>query len=176
MSTGDIIVYLNADDEFAPNAFDKIIAAFKDKPKADMIVGNLLFSNIDGVIMRNPSNKYIDVLQYWLNLFPNNPVSYFYKRRVQDEIGEFPIDDHYSMDVWFLFKAYKRFHIEKIDYVLGTFHSDGNNKTALTSSGINLHRVVKKHLKTESPLLLPVFYFLFFKARKFKFIHLSTKT
>lgn len=161
MSSGDIIVYLNADDEFAPGAFSKIIRGFQDSPKADMIVGDLIFSAPDILLTRVPSHKYLDILQYWLNLFPNNPVSYFYKRGMQEAIGEFPVDDHFAMDIWFLLKAYKRFKIVKIKGVLGTFHSDGTNKTAVVDTGVNLHRAIKTHLKSESPFLVPYFYFKF---------------
>lgn len=161
MCTGDIIVYLNADDEFAPNAFKEVVKTFKSKPKADMVVGNLIFINPEGSSIRIPSHRYSDIVQYWLNLFPNNPVSYFYARRIQDVLGDFPLNDHYAMDIWFLLKAYKKFNIVKIDRVLGTFHSDGTNKTAVTVAdvGNHLHTAVKNHLKDENKLMMPYFYY-----------------
>lgn len=159
MSSGDIIVYLNADDEFAPDAFQKIIDVFEQDKHIDMVVGNLLFLSAEESLVRVPSPKYLDVMLYWKNLFPNNPVSYFYKRSVQIAIGEFPVDNHYAMDIWFLLKVYKEFKIAKIDEILGTFHSDGANKTAVADTGAMLHSSVKNHLKAESPLLLPYFYF-----------------
>lgn len=167
MSSGEIIVYLNADDEFAPGAFQKIIKAFEAHPEADMIIGDLAFTDLQGTKIRVPSIRYVDVLQYWKNLFPNNPVSYFYKRHVQEHVGEFGVDEHYTMDYTFLLKAYRKFRIVKIDEVLGTFHSDGLNKTAVVNSGLNSHKTVKQHLKKESPLMLLYFYFLFFKDRFF---------
>ncbi|MCD0490214.1 glycosyltransferase [Pedobacter sp. MC2016-14] len=168
MSNGDIIVYLNADDEFSPNAFKTIAKAFKDYPEADMIVGNLIYLAPDEKVTRIPSNKYLDIVRYWLNLFPNNPVSYFYKRKVQVEIGEFPVDNHFAMDVWFLLKAYQKFKVSKVDATLGIFHSDGNNKTALTDTGVNLHKTVKAHIKNDNPMLLPYFYYRFILAKFFK--------
>jgi len=165
LCSGDIIVYLNADDEFAPGAFEKAISAFKKNEKADMIVGNLIFSSPQETLIRTPSPKYLDIMLYWKNLFPNNPVSYFYKREVQLEVGAFPIDNHYSMDMWFLLKAYKRFNIVKINEILGTFHSDGTNKTAIIDSGLMLHKTVKSHIKEDSLLLLPYFYFKLFMCR-----------
>lgn len=157
-SSGDIIVYLNADDEFSPNAFETIVEAFHHSPQADMIVGNLLYSDSKGTVTRIPSKRYTDILQYWLNLFPNNPVSYFYKRSMQEKIGSFPIENHFSMDIWFLLKAYRKFKVAKIDATLGTFHSDGNNKTAKTDTGKHLHRTIKQHLWQENRLMIPYFY------------------
>jgi len=168
MSSGDIIVYLNADDEFAPEAFNNIYKAFQTNPKAQMIVGNLLYTDLEETTIRVPSAKYLDILPYWLNLFPNNPVSYFYKRIVQEKIGGFEVQDHYAMDYSFLLKAYKRFKIVKINVTLGTFHSDGMNKTAVVDTGLNSHQTVKQHLKTQSPYLLPYFYFIFLKGMLFR--------
>jgi len=165
MSCGDIIVYLNADDEFAPNAFKNVIMQFANFPKADIILGNLVFISSEGTLTRVPSPKYLDIVQYWLNKFPNNPVSYFYKRHVQASIGDFPIDDHFSMDIWFLLKAYERFNVVKVDAILGTFHSDGNNKTASADVGTNLHTAVKKHLKAGNTLILIYFYYKFLLAK-----------
>lgn len=166
MSSGNIITYLNADDEFAPDAFNKVIPFFKSTKAIDMLVGNLLFVSPDDSLVRSPSPKYLDIILYWKNLFPNNPVSYFYTRKVQAEIGDFPIENHYSMDMWFLLKAYKKFNVVKIDEILGTFHSDGANKTATIETGKMLHQTVKSHLRQDAPLLLPYFYFKLF-ADKF---------
>ena len=158
MSSGDIIVYLNADDEFSPGAFESIINAFKKVPSADMVVGDLVFLTDEESVKRIPSNKYTHILQYWLNVFPNNPVSFFYKRKIQEKIGHFPIDDHYAMDIWFLLRVYKDFKIIKIDQLLGVFHSDGLNKTAVADTGYHLHQTIKQHLFKENPLMLPYFY------------------
>ena len=158
MSKGEIIVYLNADDEFSPGAFESIINTFEKAPNADMVVGDLIFLSDEERIKRVPSNKYSDILQYWLNVFPNNPVSYFYKRKIQEKIGHFPIDDHYAMDIWFLLRVYKDFKVVKIDKLLGIFHSDGLNKTAVADTGYHLHQTIKQHLLKQNPLMLPYFY------------------
>lgn len=165
MSTGEIIVYLNADDEFEPNAFEKIIESFKADDTVDMVVGNLIFLSETERLIRNPSARYLDIMLYWKNLFPNNPVSYFYKRKVQDQVGEFPIDNHYSMDMWFLLKAYRKFKVIKIDEILGTFHSDGTNKTAVIETGEMLHQTVKSHLKEDNIFMIFYFYLKLYLAK-----------
>jgi glycosyltransferase involved in cell wall biosynthesis len=165
ISSGEIIVYLNADDYFAEGAFKEVLSAFESYPKTDMVVGNLYFTTEHGTLTRKPTGKYHQIIQYWKNRFPNNPVSYFYRRRVQEEIGLFSIDNHYSMDVFFLLEAYKKFKILKIEKVLGTFYSDGNNKTALIDSGFYLHKTVKSHLKKENSFLLLYFYFKLWLAK-----------
>ncbi|KQR70596.1 glycosyltransferase family 2 protein [Pedobacter sp. Leaf176] len=167
LSSGDVIVYLNADDEFLPGAFDHVVSVFQANKDADMVIGNLIFKSASESTLRVPSILYKDVLQYWLNLFPNNPVSYFYTRKVQEQIGEFPVDNHFSMDIWFILKAYKRFKLIKTDATLGVFHSDGYNKTTTVNLGQNLHNATKKHLREHHPLMLPFFYYKFLLG-KFK--------
>ncbi|MNL32605.1 Glycosyl transferase family 2 [compost metagenome] len=50
ISSGEIIVYLNADDEFAPDAFKRVLKAFEENPESDMIVGDLLFQDIESSV------------------------------------------------------------------------------------------------------------------------------
>jgi hypothetical protein len=49
--------------------------------------------------------------------------------------------------------------------MLGTFYSDGTNKTALTDSGFHLHKTVKSHLKKGNYFLLLYFYFKLWLAK-----------
>jgi hypothetical protein len=134
------------------------VKQFEQHPRADMIVGNLVFAEDKGSSIKSPSANYNDLLLYWRNLHPYNPVSYFYKREVQTAIGDFPLDNHYAMDIWFLLQAYQKFRVIKTNYVLGTFYFDGLNKTATTDVGENLHKAVKYHLKHHDLLKTPYFY------------------
>jgi glycosyltransferase involved in cell wall biosynthesis len=132
-SSGDIIVYLNADDYFAPGAFSRIVSVFNSLSDIDIVVGNLEISNeMNGskqVIV--PTINLSDMLKIYQGfIFPANPVSYFYRKKVQSEIGEFPINNHYTMDYWFLLRVLSKYKVHKLDYILGTFTMYGTNKTS----------------------------------------------
>lgn len=158
-STGEIIVFLNADDEFEDGIFNLVIEKFKADPSADMVIGNLRFIWPHNTFIRYPSTKYKDVITYWENLFPQNPVSYFYKREVQEKVGEFPVDLHYTMDYWFLLKAYKFSKVIKVEEVFGNFYNYYDNKTAATENPrLNSHKTVKKYLWNEDRSMIPFFY------------------
>lgn len=131
ISTGDIIVYLNADDFFKENIFDLIINMFHHNPKADMIVGNGEFYK-NGVVTYkwNAEISYRKCLLHYKYTFPLNAFSYFYKRSVQEFIGGFNINNDFTMDYEFLLHAFKNFRIKKINHSLGYFFFDDNNKTA----------------------------------------------
>ena len=57
-------------------------------------------------------------------------MSYVYRKRIQDAIGSFPIENHYTMDYWFLLRAYKQGKVRFTNVVAGTFFFDKNNKSA----------------------------------------------
>jgi glycosyltransferase involved in cell wall biosynthesis len=138
MASGDIIVYLNSDDYFYPNAFSIIIGEFRKDKNCNIVVGNL--HTIKNGITSLSSNATID----WKDLsiikgrFPLNPVSYFYKREVQEKTGNFPVNEHYTMDYWFLLRAFYFFKPIKIDENLGCFVFDGNNKTSVIKDGFSI--------------------------------------
>ncbi|WP_417289539.1 glycosyltransferase family 2 protein [Corallibacter sp.] len=140
MATGDIIIYLNADDYFYPDAFKVFVDAFKNNTDCDMVVGNL---DVDRNGMMEPSTN---ATVLWKDLavikgrFPLNPVSYAYKRKVQEKVGAFPVDEHYTMDYWFLLHAFYFFKIIKINDFMGCFVFDGNNKTSVIVDGFNVQK------------------------------------
>ncbi len=87
-SKGDIIVYLNADDYFDPDAFLAVINSFNEERNTDIVVGNLKIefeggnSEITGI---NFKPDLFSMLNWWKSdCYPYNPVSYFYLRKVQE--------------------------------------------------------------------------------------------
>ncbi|HRB00842.1 MAG TPA: hypothetical protein PK294_10440, partial [Ignavibacteria bacterium] len=74
-----------------------------------------------------------------------------YKREVQEKIGKFPLDNHYTMDYWFLLKAYKNFKIHKVEEILGTFVFHDVNKTSSADNLKNTHMTMIGHLKENDP-------------------------
>ncbi|HEX7016194.1 MAG TPA: glycosyltransferase family 2 protein [Cyclobacteriaceae bacterium] len=164
LSSGDIIVYLNADDEFAPNIFGHIVGIFAEH-HPDMVVGQTrVFKNGAESISR-PTIEYSD-LKVLRGRFPVNPSSYFYVRRVQETIGDFPIDEHYTMDYWFLLRAFKRFKIFRTDVILGNFHFTGKNKTHRVDSFKAQRSIAINHALKFDLLSLPyVIYKLYTHSR-----------
>lgn len=137
MSTGDIIVYLNADDFFEEGVFDLVEKVFQNNPEKDMVLGNLLQTYPDkpNFLQNNYSIDFTDIL-FQKKEFPYNPVAYFYKRSLQDKIGDFPVEEHYTMDYWFLLHAYFFGKLVKVDSLFGYFDMTGENKSILQNSFI----------------------------------------
>lgn len=130
MSTGDLIVYLNADDYFYPNAFQTIADTFQANATVDMVVGSI------DCLYEGNLQTHSDATLSWKDLsviegrFPLNPLSYFYKREVQQKIGDFPIKEHFGMDYWFLLRAFYFFRPLKVNTVFGVFVFSATNKSS----------------------------------------------
>ena len=132
-SSGDIIVYLNADDKFAAGTFQTVIDFLTAHPECDMVVGDLEVVNCSQGGCAHIAEPFIElekIYQFYNYYFPLNPVSYFYKRKVQEKIGEFPLENHYSMDYYFLLRAFLTFKIMKVNKIFGTYYHDGQNKSS----------------------------------------------
>lgn len=162
-STGEIISYLNTDDYYQRGAFKKIINAFDKDPSADMVVGNLYFEYDDHTFIRKPETEYKKIMLPFRYIFPINPVSYFYKRIVQTEAGKFPLDNHYTMDYWFLLKAYQNHKIIKTEDFLGTFCMNGFNKTSGADNRKNTHYRVLEHCWKYDRKNLPYYLYNYYK-------------
>jgi hypothetical protein len=136
LATGDIVVYLNADDYFLPGAFASVLPAFA--MGADFVVGKIRVLDHDGSAWINSARTgHIDVLRHWEpDAFCVNPVGYFYRRDVQEYIGGFNEANHLSMDLEFLMACSQRFMFTKVDRVLGVFrHLDGTKTRVSASNG-----------------------------------------
>jgi glycosyltransferase involved in cell wall biosynthesis len=163
MATGDIIVYLNADDYFEKEAFRSVIDAFEQSTATDIVVGSLIIVYCDnsGEIVettrQKPHVRYPDILYPYKYRFPVNPSAYFYRRSVQSRIGSFPIENHYSMDYWFILRAFRQCHIKQIDSILGYYWIDGKNKTSVNSNPNETYDVAKNYCLENHLAYLPLF-------------------
>lgn len=151
-STGDIVIYLNADDELGDGLLSHIVEKFRRHPDNDIVVGNLRINHMGKISIRTPSISLVTILQYWPCRFPVNPVSYAYKRSLQVRIGKFPVSNHYTMDYWFLLRSYLFGRPLKTDFLTGTYHIDGNNKSINAVRG-------KEHLKAVRNDFLKIYFY-----------------
>lgn len=161
LSTGDIIVYLNADDELMPNVFEYIISCFKVNSHTDIIVGNIknTFENNRLPHIQKPSFHFKQIILPFLYTFPINPVGYFYKRSVQEQVGLFPLNEHFAMDYWFLIRAFNKFKVIKTNKVFGVFFHSGINKTSTVNCKKETFRIAQDFVKTKS-IFLKIYFWI----------------
>jgi len=134
LSTGDIIVNLNADDFFSSGAFISILPFFQRG--SNFVVGKIRIMKCNGHYrIANPQANFGEMLKWWKkDVFCYNPVGYFYRRYVHETVGGFDTTNHYTMDYDFLLKARKSFNFDIIDQILGTYRWFPGTKTYETIS------------------------------------------
>lgn len=166
ISTGEIIVYLNADDYFEENVFKSVMDEFVKDDSIDMVVGNGININVNSGTSKewNSEVSYNKCLQFYKYQFPMNPVSYFYKRKVQEKV-EYNAASHYTMDYEFILRAYQLFKIKKLEKILGYFYEDGTNKTSDGKAYERLKKSAIEHCRKYDKLSL-LLYIPYFLKRK----------
>ncbi len=167
-SKGGVIVYLNADDWLGENVFAQVIKSFSEKPKTEIVIGNLTQVFPEQEIYRDDfSTSLIEILDYWPCRFPLNPVSYFYKRKIQEKIGDFPDDNPWSMDYWFLLRVFRICkYIVRVNSLFGYYFIDRNTKSSNIERAINSLKKTQKEFLIEHPML----FFKYYTKRIFKSI------
>jgi glycosyltransferase involved in cell wall biosynthesis len=131
LASGDIIGYLNADDYYLPNAFNTAVNAWP--AEASFVIGPVLILQEDGGCRINRGGTAFErILRHWEpDAFCVNPVGYFYRREVQDAVGGFNINNHFSMDLEFMLAAAHRFRLDALSTrePLGVFRQFQETKT-----------------------------------------------
>jgi len=165
LSTGEIIVYLNADDYFADQVFETIADEFDNHNKIDIIVGNGIEIHANGRMETWYSEiDYSKILQFYKFQSPLNPVSYFYKRNVQNKI-KFNVHNHFNMDYEFLLRAYQLFRIKKIEKNLGFFLQHANNKSSKNNTYAECKKTALRHCYKYDITKLLIYLPYFFKRK-----------
>lgn len=159
LANGELIVYLNADDEFAPGVFEKVVSVYQTTGSSNrfMLVMDLQVKEANGMSWTAvPSARFSDIADPGKMLFPYNPLSYFYHRKVQESIGKFPVELKYAMDYWFLLRAYKQAEMHYESFVAGTFYNFDNKTSDKLTSEIQCLQVLISYYKKK----LPVFFLM----------------
>lgn len=98
-ATGDIYAYINSDDYYYPEAFEKVAKIFNENPDIDVIYGNCLFVTEDEQFLRyfteiEPYNEYRLTSCTDFIMQP----SCFWRKEIYDQCGGFTKDFHFGFD------------------------------------------------------------------------------
>lgn len=152
LARGTLLGFLNADDFYEPGALATALETFKTLPDPSILIGNCNVIDGEGKLLwlNRPDTKYYQLLQVWRFKMPNNPSSYFYHRSLHEKIGDFEVDDHYTMDYDFLLKAFRAANVVYVDKTLGNYRMYADNKTSqvfTTNAGWEmLSRLSERHV------------------------------
>jgi glycosyltransferase involved in cell wall biosynthesis len=153
MANGDIIGILNVDDYYEPGTLVRIASIFRNMQNPSLAVGNCNVWNDSGVLayINKPRCLRIeDLLMGWrINPHPVNPSAYFYHKALHDIIGPYDEDEHFAMDVDFLFRAVQSANVNYRDEIWGNYRLIDGTKTVIDRqqglSAERLQRIYAKH-------------------------------
>lgn len=133
MAKSDIIAVLNVDDYYEKNTLNRVLAHFTDLPEPSLLVGNCNIWNEQGRLRKvnKPSKLKLSdlLLGYQVNPHPVNPSAYFYHKSLHEQIGPYLVDEHYIMDLHFIFRAVQVAHVKYVDELWGNYRDLAGTKT-----------------------------------------------
>jgi glycosyltransferase involved in cell wall biosynthesis len=160
MAKGEIMNFLNVDDYYEPNVLNKVVDIFKNLPNPSFIVANCnIWNDAEELTEINkPKKMKLSELLVgpWKNPFPANPTAYFYHTSLHQKVGLYNIDEHYAMDVDFIFRAVQSSTVKYFNETWGNHRrlegtktvNDMNNNQALP----RICRLLKAYRKNLPPL------------------------
>ena len=133
MAKGSIIGFLNADDFYEKDVLNRAISIFKTIPKNSFIVGNCkMFDDHNKLIYTNkPKGLTLYNVLSGITKYdpPINPSAYFYSKSIHSLIGDYNINDSYTMDIDFVIRYLKIGNIKYYDEHWGNFRFIEGAKT-----------------------------------------------
>jgi glycosyltransferase involved in cell wall biosynthesis len=146
MASGEILGFLNVDDYYEPGAVCEALEMFNNLPEPALLVGNCTIWDDDGNLLDVSKPYQIGflnlLLEKFIKAFPMNPSAYFYHKSLHDRIGLYDVNEHFGMDVHFVFKAVQAAQVKYVDRLWGNWRYLSGTKTHMdVQSGQNTVRV-----------------------------------
>jgi len=132
LAHGNIISFLNADDFYEPNVLTRVLTIFKDLPEPSLLVGNCNVWDNRGIMYVNQPRKLrLEDLLMGTDIHPHpfNPSAYFYHKSLHQKIGLYDTNEHYVLDLDFIFRAVQAAKVKYVDETWGNYRFIEGTKT-----------------------------------------------
>jgi len=114
LAHGEIIGFLNVDDFYEPGILKRVLSLFQHLPKPSLAIANCNIIDADGILIGMNRPAQLSILDLVKGReCPYNPSSYFYHKKIHDQIGYYDEKEHLIMDLDFLFRALR---VAKVNY------------------------------------------------------------
>ena len=148
LARGEIICWLNSDDQYPPGTFAALRSAFA-QPGCDVVFGDAEQVFFDGTEpSRHPayfSNR-LDLVRWWTSRVRLHQPAVFFRRQIFDRVGPLREDLHLAMDYEYWWRISEQSTFHKLDRVLAIQQRQPESKT------IKLwHRVYEEREQIFSP-------------------------
>ena len=136
-SSGEIMGWLNSDDQLAPDALQAISEIFRKEPDTYAVVGHVDIIDQDGLFKLRLPGHYSTrarLVAFWRGYTMHQP-SIFWRRDVWERVGELDESLHLSMDFDFWLRVSRFYSFRNVDLVLSraTLHPDAKTSDGFVS-------------------------------------------
>lgn len=151
-----LVGFLNADDYYEPGTLKRVAALAADLPEPSFIYGNLQVWGDGGkdLGLQKPVPMTLKNLCRG-KPYPLNPASYFYHKSLHEAAGPYDVDDHYTMDLDFLYRVTTHAKARYFDERWGHFRLiEGTKTLGELQSGESFQRQIalrEKYVKQLPP-------------------------
>lgn len=104
-ASGQYLSYLNSDDVLRPGAVAAIVAFLESHPQADLVYGDMEHIDAQGNVFHTVIGGPFNLAELLAGGKTVNQAGTFWRRSVQDDIGLFDEDLHFSMDLDYWIRA-----------------------------------------------------------------------
>ena len=130
-ASGDILCWLNSDDMYAPNAFDRVVEVFEADTDAGVVIGNAWFVGSSGEalkIYRAEDRPLHELIQFWRG-WPIPQPAVFFRSEVLRQAGFVDESLRYVMDMELFLRMKKVARFRFLDEVLAYYRLHAESKT-----------------------------------------------
>lgn len=146
---GEVVCWLNSDDEYAPGAFERLRRAFAN-PETMVVFGDVRQMGYEGagdVVARGRFERREDFVRWWSGAVKLHQPAVFFRRCVVEKVGVLREDLHYAMDYEFWWRVSEFFRFEYLPEVLAVQHRQPESKTVVA-----WRKVLEERERIFSPL------------------------
>jgi glycosyltransferase involved in cell wall biosynthesis len=171
LALGKYISFLNVDDYYSEGCLNEVCQILTQNPEIRYLVGDCnVWDESGNLIYVNRPSKVKKHHVYSGHHFSVNPTAYFYQKNLHKQVGLYPLDNHYNMDLEMilLFRGVTNF-----DYyprLWGNFRMLPNAKTFEDLKSNNLvfrkKELLRKYLSKQS-LIIKLFVVVYVIKRKY---------
>jgi glycosyltransferase involved in cell wall biosynthesis len=131
-ATGDIVTWLNSDDQFTPNTLHAVASYFENNPTKALIHGQTIMFGYK--IKENTNGGHTEGLpERYLSGMPFPQPSAFFRKKVLDEQGILDESLHYAMDYDLFVRVALNYDSLRVDDIFSKYLVHPSSKTATSN-------------------------------------------
>jgi glycosyltransferase involved in cell wall biosynthesis len=139
---GEIICWLNSDDEYAPGAFAALRREFEN-PNTNVVFGDVRQVGYDGAgdaLGQGVFESRLDLVRWWSGRVKLHQPAVFFRRTVLEKTGLLRENLHYAMDYEFWWRMSEYFEFTYMPKVLAVQHRQPDSKSIMAWRKVLMER------------------------------------